>query len=121
MLLVTPDIAAMYAAIDDGDDGTLPIMADALEEAGDVRAAGVRILLCAGYQPYKRANSWCWHNAEAVVSEPWLTGASILPFDIYRRLRGGNRSTLNGHEYMAGYPKMSDAYLALAEAMTSQN
>ncbi len=36
------DIAALCAAIDDGDDSALPILADALEEAGDPRAGGLR-------------------------------------------------------------------------------
>jgi hypothetical protein len=42
MMPTTADIASLCAAIDAGDAACLPILADALEEAGDPRAAGLR-------------------------------------------------------------------------------
>jgi hypothetical protein len=41
VITLTPDIAALCAALDDGDDSALPILADALEEADPVEAAGI--------------------------------------------------------------------------------
>ena len=41
------DQAALCATIDAGDDSALPILADALEEASDPRAAGLRRLVAA--------------------------------------------------------------------------
>ena len=42
MTTTTEDITRLCAAIDGGDDSALPILADALEEAGDPRAPGLR-------------------------------------------------------------------------------
>jgi hypothetical protein len=43
------DTGRLCAAIDAGDDSALPALADALEEAGDPRADGLRHVL--GYWP----------------------------------------------------------------------
>jgi hypothetical protein len=42
MKAATLTIDALCELIDAGDDSSLPILADALEEAGDARAAGLR-------------------------------------------------------------------------------
>lgn len=43
MITTTPDIAALIAAVDAGDDSALCVLADALEETGDlVIARGLR-------------------------------------------------------------------------------
>jgi hypothetical protein len=47
----TADLDAMLAALDDGDDSVLPLVADWLEEAGDQRAAGLRGMPRTGYLP----------------------------------------------------------------------
>lgn len=49
--MTSTTIDHLLAAIDAGDRDTLPILADALEEAGDPRAAGVRWLAENGQWP----------------------------------------------------------------------
>lgn len=41
---LSTDALALCAAIDAGDDSALPILADCLEEAGDPRASGLRLI-----------------------------------------------------------------------------
>lgn len=91
-MTATQDIAALCAAIDAGDDTAVSPLADAMEEAGDPRAAGLRLR---HRSELKRSPKGTWY---------WLPpswGSDWIP----ERLR-------------YGHPSRSAAFLALAEALT---
>lgn len=60
MTTLDHDIQALCRAIDAGDDGVLPILADALEEAGDSRGAGLRYAVLLGKRPRWKLANWGW-------------------------------------------------------------
>lgn len=135
---MTPDMSAMCLAIDDGDDSALPDLADALEEAGDKRAEGLR-RIC----PDSRFRCLAWparfvfHGPSRRWSWGWIDGShpphgadastffrSQLAESIYRRLLGRSASHTfapSASAYTASrakvYPTRSAAYLALAAAL----
>ena len=112
--LTLPHIAAMCRQVDDGDDGVLPILADALEEVGDQRLAGLRLALQrqkspsvgAAIPPDPPPAAWepvsHWHPEY----EP-----GVLRLEVFARL-GGEESM--GYKW---YPTRSAAFLALAQAL----
>ncbi len=76
MSTMTADFAALCAAIDQGDDSALPVLADLLEEQIDPRAAGLRRLWAHGKasRPVKSNYTrtlWVWYSDE--------TGHNYLP------------------------------------------
>lgn len=107
-----PDLAALCAAIDAGDDSALLPLTDLLEEIGDPRAAVLRGSL-PHEQPLRGPNSW-------------VIESRFLPRRVWGRLGGGSGVTNNLPEPDGGhpgglirhYPTRSAAYLALAEALT---
>lgn len=122
-------IAALCAAIDAGDDGALPILADALEGAGDPRAAGLRRIMAFGRLLAPRRlggnvsaeHRWHWRE---------MLGEPILPHDLRRdHWQGAWCAGLHAaNDYFAVtgrrrenrlyYPTRIAAYLALAAAMS---
>jgi hypothetical protein len=96
-------VLALCSAIDAGDDSALPILADALEEAGDPRADGVRLVVAGRYEP---ARNWTEFDDEAGAIPAALFGRAIR----LRLHRVWTGSTLH-------YDDRSAAYLALAEAL----
>lgn len=73
------DIEALFAAIDGGDDSALPPLADALEEAGDPRAAGVRELLAweGTLAPHRRVWGWRWYDHELNAEYSWRASVRL--------------------------------------------
>lgn len=117
------DVIALRAVIDGGDYAVLPILADALEEAGDPRAAGLRAALARF--PDRRPDQFLglgrprdcyarWYrptrNAEPVLT--WFPH-QCLPDEVYDRLPEG----VWGDEVIKEYESPSAAFLALAAAM----
>lgn len=115
-MTLTTDIAALCRAIDDGDDACLPILADALEEAGDARMLMVRAVTTAS-DPWNWPAKPRWFVGAEKGEVGWkpypagLTGCT-LSSEIFSRLRGG-REIESGRVY----PTRSAAFLALAEAL----
>lgn len=140
----TDTIAGLCAALDAGDDAVLPILADALEEAGeDGLAAGLRprkaygilwairdFIPAAGHHP-RGEPEWLILDPRSVYSTD--LGRACVGVGTYLRLsrltprRGRNRTrthlavlpdgTLETVRGIA-YPTRSAAYLALAAALT---
>jgi hypothetical protein len=104
-----PHVAALLAAIDAGDDGALPILADALEEADDPLVAGARLI--------GDARPWAGHEVFAWLR--WIPSPNSCPSGgfvsqhVFDRLRGQKRRTAN-YVY---YHTRSAAYLALARTL----
>lgn len=145
-MTLTADIAALCAAIDQGDDEALPALADAMEDAGDPRAAAIRRMTAHGprwerdYRPAKceadrthaRRNGrdgWGW------LSDEYMTPGGVMSarvdVAVYRRLagrgctpfarHGGPDNVAFLHSVRAKvYPTRSAAYLALAEALAKE-
>lgn len=109
--IMTPDIAALRVAIDEGDNDTLPILADALEEAGDRLAQGVRLCrhvwLCTDSDESPQQWRIGLGKPEGEVGE-YFVGYSNLRVD-WQRIGGWGQY----------YPSRSAAYLALAEALAN--
>jgi hypothetical protein len=117
------DIEALLAALDGGDDTALAPLADALKDAGDPRAAGVRELLAweGTLAPHRGVWGWRWYDHERDAAYNSWEGEdraeamrAILPYahswcasaqlgDSYARL-------VTTH-----HPSRSAAILALAE------
>ncbi len=101
-------VAVLRAVIDAGDDSALTALADALEETGDARAAGVRLI--DGQKPDELydESGWVW------LSQPGC------PTGLSQRVFGGlvedEEERRNDQERI--YPTRSAAFLALAEALT---
>ncbi len=140
MTALSLDAAALCAAIDAGDDTALAPLADALEEAGDGRAAGLRrlddpsILLDNGAaRPTSSASGWSWWLRVTQMDVPqyrreigWsiaiVLGRHSLPPAVFDRLIGGELTVWDDvygatHKSRT-YLRRSAAYLALAEALT---
>lgn len=128
-VLLLPHIAALLAAIDEGDDEVLPILADALEEVGDGRAAGLRdnrlttagqpLHVRKGYRGstgYQPAGGWQWYGMLVLV--PTWAGdlddrwRHVLPASLLERLQDQKSRDL-----FARHPTRSAAFLALAAAL----
>lgn len=112
-------IAALCAAVDAGDDAVLPILADALEEAGDGRAAKLRLAPHL-YRPlavWRGEHEWAWVCGSEGLGGCWSgeTGRTL-----FRRLKGGRLIPRGGAYRRAErvYPTRSAAYLALSLALT---
>lgn len=119
---LTFDALALCAAIDGGDDTALPILADWLEEAGDARAAGMRL---AGrhrpqllHPPFLRSASdlYCWLPPDERPDRNLLP--CVLPAHVYARLMPPATSRLSHRVLARAYPTRSAAFLALAEALS---
>ncbi len=113
-LLILPDVAALCRAIDDGDDTALPILADALEEAGDerVRGMGSVCVLYPAKMPSRIGGLWHWykHNPRRAYLGHHLIARvfdRLPPLDV-----PGREGT-----YAMHYPSRSAAFLALATAL----
>lgn len=133
MTTMTPTIAALCAALDAGDDPVLPILADALEEAGDPRAAGLR--RCVGRSPARMGGGlwWIWtptpvpgpggHEAwearlKGVMAEPsWISEEELWRLRKVAAARPGVR-----HCGRSGVlcDARSAAFLALAATLTPE-
>lgn len=121
-VLTLPHVAALLWAIDDGDDSALPILADALEEAGDARGQGLRGVSVDPFfgGPNRRDGAEGWFFARGAGL---LAGHCEPTFD---RLAGElvEMDTLakdgSAHERhpCRRYPTRSAAFLALAQALT---
>ncbi len=111
--MTTADITALRAAIDAGDDSALPALSDALEEADDPRAAGVRRIPLRPAKVYTGRYVW-WADYHGT---DWGTRVvqDAIPRAVWERLEGGKETWRNGGPGMS-YPTRSAAYLALAEA-----
>jgi len=108
MLAATSDIARLRALVDEGDDSVLPILADALEEAGDARAAGLRSAIARGYAPCPRWDGeWSWHKE-------WCLGRpeAAPPSEAVDRINGTDVASVSIHA------SRSAAFLALAAALS---
>lgn len=116
LLLRQPPFPGLLAALDGGDDSALLPLADALEEAGDPRAAGLRFIgFPDGPRPdeaYRNSGYvwWVFH----VSRVPCPATVSRVTFD---RLRGGDETRRNDDQRI--YDHRSRALLALAEALTA--
>ena len=123
---MTPDIIALCAALDAGDNSVLPILADALEEAGDARADGIR--LCVDRQPY-RVFARSGRGMEVIALWQWVEysrhdefrAGSSVPAAAFKNLKDGKsmnaQVTRKRVSKRLGYPTRSAAYLALATAL----
>lgn len=126
MTTLDADIAALLAALDEGDDSVLAILADALEEAGDPRSSGVRLVPESGRTPASVAppQAWKWtrYHAECVV---WRDTLAPEVFDRLTPGSGAGRSCARaraaGHGLLVvdsrEYVTRSAAILALAAAL----
>lgn len=108
-----PAAPALCARLDAGDDDkvTLPALADRLEELGDPRAAGLRLI--GSRQPWHMPSGrigWFLAGADYELPSDWPDPPqeSLLLGGIYRALEGTN------------WDSRSHALLALAEAMLSE-
>jgi len=120
------DIAALCAAIDAGDDGVLPILADALEEAQDARAAGLRLVgdrrpsLSFGGRVGAITEGAAWNKAPRGAR----AGGSEVTEGLYRRIRGQQAheyehvKSIKGDLSRLHFATRSAAFLALAQALT---
>jgi hypothetical protein len=108
--MTVPHILGLCAEIDEGRDELLPVLADTLDDLGDPRAEGLRLIeeqepdeIHPDYQP-----GWLW------LSKPGCpTG---LPASVFERLRGDDETRRNDTERI--YPSRHAAILALAQALT---
>jgi hypothetical protein len=116
---LTPDALALLAALDAGDDGVLPILADLFEEAGDGRAAGLR-RLAGRYRP-----AWAYRPG-GVAGGGWRRANRLAPDAAPHALPGylwdalpecGRWLEYAGGEAWYKYPTRSATFLALAEAL----
>lgn len=122
MSTMTLDITALCNAIDAGDDVAIAVLADALEEAGDPLATGLR--LATVYHPDDSDAYWgyqWWDNAGTGH------GAAEVTPDIMDRLKesvqypNGVGTGPGWCDRFAYYGTRSAAYLALAEAMLTDD
>lgn len=119
-MTTTDTVRRLCAALDAGDDAVLPILADALEDAGeDVLAAGLR-LVCVPWsgcrkRPRHVRGSWGWR-----CDPRKRRAADLVSADIAARLPARwAGATIPDHGYSTHrYPTRSAAYLALAAALT---
>ena len=85
-----PDVRCVLSDIDAGDLASLPILADALEDAGaDARGVlKLRIFLRTRYRPERTTRPtdwrewWEWQNAEVALPANW-----VLPNRVFNNLR----------------------------------
>lgn len=124
--LSTPDAIALLAAIDAGDDSCLPILADLLEEAGDPRAAGLRSYFNSIERPRLSAFGPRLPNGRFRCA--WVCGKfdrGWTPLRISReafaKMEAAETWALSSNwldDPILLYDTPSEAYLALAEALT---
>ena len=115
-MTLTSDIATLCAAIDQGDDTALMPLADALEEAGDTRAAGLRTI--GDERPCKWASAWEEYDWTESTRFPRpliekMTRATGL-------LRAFFHENAAGRFLIARFATRSTAFLALAEALAGE-
>lgn len=118
---MTPDILALCAAIDAGDDTALLALADALEEAGDPRAAGLRSVGDRWPADIRYGGpAWAFWGGSPSPSRDNAWHDSHLPaWQIGRMLRAVGHAGEAMHTGVGvRYPTLSAAFLALAEALT---
>lgn len=117
---LTSDITALCLALDAADEADvahlLAAMADAMEEAGDGRAAGLRDNLAwAPYPAYRPATApdgaWHWHRGRMELRERGFVWH--IPEHVFDRLPG----VATGDVIWLS-PTRSAAFLALAEALS---
>lgn len=112
MTTLDDTIRGLCAALDAGDDRVLPILADALEDAGDGRAAGLRgdlprpVLSTGHGRAY-----WVWWRRDA----PCRPNQGVIRVATFFHLRGMVRWNFGAG--WAYYDTRSAAYLALAAAL----
>ena len=108
--MTTSRIALLSAAIDAGDESALTTLADLLEEAGDGRAAGLRMVgdrrPASAPEGCTPSGNWWWEQRD----RPSLPN-HITP---HESLRFSRRSTWAGDHC---FTSRSAALLALAEAL----
>ncbi len=114
---MTHDIDLLCRVIDAGDDTALPALADALEDAGDERAAGLRVLGDRWpLEPWWNlaGAGWRWVGADPDD----IQHVNWLPYDVFLALPPGHRFPAPDGVPGLGsmdYPSRSAAFLALAE------
>lgn len=116
------DAAALCAAVDAGDDGALPYLADALEEEGNPRAAGLRACAFLGWRPRASTNKhhtlWHWDRWEGDGRGVFDGGSyhptSTLAPEQLARLPGVQTRSQRRQDHLT----RSAAFLALALALT---
>lgn len=122
----TADFAALCAAIDEGRDDQLPILADWLEEAGDRRSVGLRAI-GGDRQPVRDcrniagnvywSHQWYTNGHET----PWpgdKVGTNWVPTSVFNKMAQRCSASL-GPGGCVCFPSRSAAFLALAEALTT--
>ena len=115
-MTATSDIAALCAAIDQGDDVAQLPLADALEEQGDDRATGLRpspewYAMPGAPERIHGMWGWCLGGGHDPAEYP-----SWVPSQLFRRIAGRPHIGAYGAQWVL-FPSRSAAYLALAAAM----
>ena len=108
-------LPALVRAIDDGDDSLLPVWADALEDVGDLRAAGLRLV--GGRRPLPLKDQYAWTEAAPYWWPDDRPGYAIG--SLLEALPDGMRCGVHRSRSVAAvsYGTRSAAYLALASAL----
>lgn len=119
MVDIMADIAALRHAIDDGDDSCLPILADALEDAGDPRAsAGLRLIQNKRplKNPTEREDGVQWEWGWILIHETFTLLAKYTIHKSQAKDLKGHRLAENERYWgCICYHTRSEAFLALAE------
>jgi hypothetical protein len=119
--MLEQEIARLLATVDNGEDVVLPVLADAMEEAGDVRAEGLRKIIADGYKPDRGKvrmmrdpikDMYAWHRR--LSHKPHHS--YDLPRRYYNPLPVGKRTT-EERDYMRFYHTRSEAFLVLATSI----
>lgn len=116
--LTTPDALSLLAAIDAGDCSALPILADALEEAGDARTAGL-LRLVGAREPFsvgvgRGPEPYAWYEGRDDLAD--RQPSYYLPCLLFRQLPPSECQLGPGAEGRY-YRTRSAAFLALALAL----
>ena len=118
-------VCSLCEAIDSGEDATLQVLADRLEEMGDAYAWGIRAIIVMGYVPRRRSVS------DHLASPEWLAvdGVPTKPYHLSRPVILFMARHCGGSPFIADqyaddaqtlavlFPRRSLAFFALAKAL----